>query len=183
MCTIFLERLYREISETQQRRNKLDVLKITFVSALLGFGSMKIKDITAFYQVLYIAPLVAVFLDLLVMGEHFSIRRVGTFLRLSTETSPTEQQYEFFVTSNRDRFFVIGSRGFTILSFVAACALLRISRGVISFSELAWFGCVFIFFLVGLIVGSRQLKRLYQLEVLPKPVDKTGSQQNSNCGL
>lgn len=175
------ERLYREISETQQRRSKLDVLKITFVSALLGFGAVKIKDFTAFYQVLYVAPLVAVFLDFLVMGEHFSIRRVGAYLRLCDETSQAEHKYEYFVSKNRDKFFVVGSRGFTILSFVAAYVLLRLSRGTVLQIELAWFGCMFAFFLVGIIIGTRQLKKLDELKALPEPVLKSGNGQPSGA--
>lgn len=168
-----LKRLYREISETQQRRSKLDVLKITFVSALLGFGTVKINDISAFYQVLYVAPLVAVFLDFLVMGEHFSIRRVGAFLRLSNESSQGEKVYELFVSRNRDKFFVFGSRGFTVLSFVAAYSLLKLIRGSVSQFDYAWFGCMFVFFLVGLIIGTRQLKKLDNLETLPELTSKS----------
>ena len=86
MADPIIEALHREISETQERRHKLDVLKIAFVTALLGFGAVKIKDITTFYQVLYLAPLVAVFFDLLVVGQHFSIRRIGAFLRLHSKS-------------------------------------------------------------------------------------------------
>lgn len=162
------DRLYKEISETQQRRNKLDVLKITFVSALLGFGAIKINDITAFYQILYVAPLVAVFLDFLVMGEHFSIRRVGAFLRLHPSSDKTEQDYEYFVSQNRDRFFVMGSRGFTILSFVAAIALLWKTRGTVLYYEWLWFVAVFIFFIIAMYCGKNQLFRLDSLTELPK---------------
>jgi NADH:ubiquinone oxidoreductase subunit E len=67
------EVLLKELSETQQRRHKLDVIKITFVAGLLAFSSIQIKDIMTFYQTLYFVPLVAMFFDLLIMGEHFSI--------------------------------------------------------------------------------------------------------------
>lgn len=162
------DRLYREISETQHRRNKLDVLKITFVSALLGFGALQIKDITTFYQVLYVAPVVAVFLDLLVMGEHFSIRRIGAFLRLHPDSTLIEKDYEHFVSHNRDRFFILGSRGFTILSFVAAVGLLNIARGKITWFEWFWFITILFFFFYLMHTSRNQLIRLDELKELPK---------------
>ena len=168
MSKSVFDRLYQEISETQQRRSNLDVIKITFVSALLGFGTVNIKDITTFYQVLYVAPLVAVFLDFLVMGEHFSIRRVGAFLRLSESSDAGEKDYEFFVSHNRDRFFVMGSRGFTVLSFVAALALLRMTKGHLACFDWLWFSAVFSFFAMAMFRGRRQLVRLDELMVLPK---------------
>jgi len=178
MSSPTFERLYREISETQQRRNKLDVLKITFVSALLGFGAVKVKDITAFYQALYVAPLVAVFMDLLVMGEHFSIRRIGAFLRLYSASSPEEHAYEAFVGRHRDVFFLIGSRGFSVLSFVAAVGLLRSAKGVnLTWVEWSWFGTMFLFFIGMLFWGRRPLKALDDLKEL-----ETDSGQQSPGG-
>ncbi len=162
------ERLYREISETQQRRLKLSVLKITFVSALLGFGAIQIKNITTFYQVLYVAPLLAVFLDFLIMGNHFSVRRIGVFLRLHPDSNPTEKDYEFFVSKNRDRFFALGARGFTVLSFLAALLLLYHTRGRILWFEWLWFAAIFSFFSVAMLRGRKQLLDLDRLTELPK---------------
>jgi len=119
-----IERLYLEVRDTLQRRRKLELLKITFVSALLGFGAIKTGNLLTFHQALYLVPLVAVFFDMLIMGEHFSIRRIGAFIRLFS-SDRLEEEWEKFVCKNRDKFFKNGSRGFTLLSFVAAGALLH----------------------------------------------------------
>lgn len=169
MADPIIETLHREISETQKRRHKLDILKIAFVTALLGFGAVKIKDITTFYQVLYLAPLVAVFFDLLVMGQHFFIRRIGAFLRLHSE-SALENKYQKFVRDNRDRFFKSGSRGFTLLSYIAALALLQNSKGEIEFYEFGWFSLIFIVFIVSLVYGNLRLKKLDELTLENKNV-------------
>lgn len=92
-----LERLHQEIRGTQLRRHKLDLLKIGFVTALLGFGAVEVGEFMAFYQTLYLVPLVAVFFDLLIMGEHFSVRRLGAFLRLHSPDK-LEQKWEIFVS-------------------------------------------------------------------------------------
>ena len=103
----FIQKLHKEMSETQQRRHKLDILKIGFVTALLGFGSIKLKDFLSFYQILYLVPLAAVFFDLLIMGEHYSKRRIGAFLRIK---SKLERNFEKYVSKKRDKFFKFGSR-------------------------------------------------------------------------
>lgn len=159
MDTGQLERLRQEISETQQRRHKLDLLKITFVTALFGFGAVKIGEILNFYQTLYLIPLIAVFFDLLIMGEHFSIRRLGAFLRLHSK-SPLEIEWEKFVSNNRDSFFKNGSRGFTVLSFVAAIALLRKANGMMVWQEWLWFAAIFLAFITIIIRGSLLLEEL-----------------------
>jgi hypothetical protein len=154
-----LERLHQEIRDNQQRRHKLDLLKITFVSALLGFGAVKVGDIVAFYQTLYLVPLVAVFFDLLMMGEHFSIRRLGAFLRLHSPDE-LEHQWEKFVSKNRDKFFKNGSRGFTLLSYVGAVALLHEAKGNLSWPEILWFIAILVVFIALIVYGGRRLERL-----------------------
>ena len=138
MERLFFDRLYREISETQKRRSRLDTLKVTFITALLRFGAISIKDIVSFHPVLYLAPLAAVFLDFLAMGEHFSVCRLGAYLRTQS-LSNREKKYETFVSKNRDKYFSVGSRGSTILSFIAAIGLILESKGELSIVEM---GCI-----------------------------------------
>jgi len=163
MDSPFLTRIYKEISDTQQRRHKLDLLKITFVSALLGFGAVKVGNIAAFYQTLYLAPLVAVFFDLLTMGEHFSIRRLGAFLRLHSP-APLERTWEGFVSENRDKFFKSGSRGFTVLSYIGAIALLYNAKGPLSYEEWLWYIFLLLLYILLVIYGGRRLKELSELK-------------------
>ena len=160
---LFLDAIHREISETQQRREKLGILKIAFVTALLGFGGVKIKDVIAVYQLLYLAPLAAFFFDVLTLGEHFSIRRMGAFLRLNSP-SETERKYQQFVSKNRDRFFKLGSYAITCLSFVAAIALLRSAKGPLSLTENVWFIITFIVFVVIVWYANKRINRLDKID-------------------
>ena len=93
-------------------------------------------------------PLAAIFFDLLVMGQHFSIRRIGAFLR-NTPQSTTEAEYEKYVSGQRDKFFKWGSRGFTVLTFFAAIALLWVTKNDLGILDWSWFGLLFVgFFLI-----------------------------------
>ena len=159
----FLNKLRQEITETQKRRQKLDLLKIGFVTALLGFGSVKFQDIASFYHVLYIVPLVAVFFDMLIMGEHFSIKRLGAFLRLESHDD-IEKKYEKFVAKNRDKYFKYGSRGFSVLSIIAAFYLLIVCQGNAMIRDYVWFLGIFISYVIVIILGVRQHKKLDELE-------------------
>lgn len=162
-----LEYLRKEISETQSRREKLQLLKIAFVSALLGFGIGGIKEISPVYQGLYVAPLITTFFDLLIQGEHFSIRRADTFLRLNSPSHLT-RNYEMFVSKNRDVFFRFGSAGFSSLSYLASIALLRKANYLRSSLEWAWFALLFLIFISSLGYANHRLKKLDRLERGPE---------------
>lgn len=153
-----LDNLRKEISETQQRREKLQLLKIGFVSALLGFGGIDFKGVGSYYQALYVVPLIATFFDLLIQGEHFLIRRAGTFLRM--HSSPLERKYESFVSKHRDIFFKYGSSGFTSLSYFASIVLLWNTDHLRSRIEWLWFFLLFATFVFSLWHGNRRLKAL-----------------------
>jgi hypothetical protein len=127
-----IDKIHREVGATQDRRHKLSVLKLTFVTTLLGFGGFEIFDIkdssnNSYQPLLFLAPFAAIFFDLLSMGEHYSIRRLGAFLR-NHAPEELERQYEVFVSRNRDLFFTWGYSSFTILSFIAAVLLLYHSQ-------------------------------------------------------
>ena len=163
MVDSILDKLRRELSETQQRRHKLGILKVSFVTALLGLGSLRIEQFASFYPVLYLVPFVTVFFDLLIMGEHYSIRRIGAFLRLHS-ADPLEKEWEIFVSKRRDVFFKNGSLGFTILSFVVGVVILYKMRGPLIATEWIWFIGVFLLFWVAIIWGNLRLKKLDHLK-------------------
>lgn len=100
------------------------------------------------------------------MGEHFSIRRIGCFLRLRSEDK-LEQDYELHVAQNRDRFFKFGSWGFTLLSILVACALLANAKGSMSIYEILWFLVIFCFFCIVMYLGNKRLKKLDLLKETP----------------
>jgi len=106
-----------------------------------------------------LVPLVAVFLDLLIMGEHFSVRRLGASLRLNFPDL-LEQKWEIFVSENRNRFFKNGSRGVTVLSYVGAIALMHKAKGNIHWPEWVWFITLLAAFIVLIVHGGRRLRQL-----------------------
>jgi hypothetical protein len=170
----FLTQLREEIFSAQQQRMKLTFIKITTVSILLGFGNIKIKDITEFYHVLYLVPLVAVFFDMLIMGESYSIKRIGAFLRLAS--NETERKYEEFVSKNRDKYFKYGSNGFSILSIVAAFYLLKSCTHSCGIFECIWFIVILLAYWVAIHFGAKQHKKLDELTELPiKSPNKTNT--------
>ena len=154
-----LGKIHGEIAETQKRRFQLYILKIGFVTALLGFGGIHIQEVSSFYQALYLVPLVAVFFDLLIMGEHISIRRMGTYLRLYSEED--EKTYEGYVMRHRDKFITVGLAGFTTLSFVAAFFLLRVTKvkmnDRVSLVDIVWFTSLFISFVISVFYAHRRI--------------------------
>jgi len=165
-------RFYKEISETQKRRNRLEVIKITFVTTLLGFGAVQINGSIPFYQILYLAPLVAAFLDCLIMGEHFAGLRMGTFLRLHSSSIAVEKEYEFFVSNNRDYLFIVGSRGFTFISFIAAIVLVY-EQGSLSCIGLSWFIITLLLFIITICYDQTSRTRLNSQKKLHGKPDET----------
>lgn len=153
------ECIRKEIREVQARRSNLMVLKISFVTAVLGFGSIRIKDIFSIYHAFYLAPLVATFFDVLIMGEHLSVRRMGAFLRYRSP-SDLEREYQSFVQEQRDVFRKYGLIGFTSLSWIASMALLRGAKGALSKPDPAWFAIIFCAAGLGALLGERRLRRM-----------------------
>ena len=93
------------------------------------------------------------------MGQHFSIRRIGAFLR-NVPQNTTEAAYEKFVSGQRDKFFKWGSRGFTVLTYFAAIALLWETKGGLSTLDWSWFGLLFLGFFLMVVHANRVLNDL-----------------------
>lgn len=158
----FVERLYQELRQTQERRYKLSVLKIGFVTALLGFGGAKFQSTDNFQSSLYLAPLVGELFDLLIMAQNYGIHRMGAFARIHLSDDWIEKKWQIFVRDNRSWFAFAGSWGFTILSYVAAIGLLAIQSKTPTDWKLLWlwFGSIFVLFTICRWVGRRKLKAL-----------------------
>jgi len=154
-----IDSLRREISETQKRREKLNTLKLSFVTGLLGLGSLKsdANGITT-YQLLYLAPLAAVCFDLLILGEHFSIRRIGYFFKTKCDDQG-EIAWQNFVAQNRDKFFMYGANGFTLLTFIAAIYMLWKPQKDIAPLDVVWFAIVFTCFVFVSLCGRKTMDR------------------------
>lgn len=122
-------KLHQEILQSQQSRLKIDLLKVTFVTALLGFGTFKSEDLKTLQYSLYLAPAVAIFFEMMSMGHTFAIRRCGKFLRLHS-LSPLEKKYESWAATSRDPFFPSASIAFDVVSLLATVFLVRAVTGM-----------------------------------------------------
>lgn len=98
----FLKQLRVEIIETQKRRDAHIKSKLTFIVALLGIGVSGEFGEYAGSPLLFIVPFVAFMFDLYLIGEDFSIKRAGTFIKDNNATPHIEKQWEQYVNDNWD---------------------------------------------------------------------------------
>lgn len=125
------DRIYSEIKDAQTRVNKIQVLKISFVTSLIGFGNIKLNDSKLFVEIFFFTPFVSVFFDFLIMGEFFSIRRIGAFIYQYPQNDK-EAKYESLVNENKDNFFKFGNYGFSILSLVVSIIYIKKNEAISS---------------------------------------------------
>ncbi len=100
----FIQQLREEISESQSRRHTFIKAKLTFVMALLGVGAVSIKGVFGASSLLYLVPLVSFVFDLYILGEDFSVKRAGLFIKTSPSAPQEERLWEKGVGLKRDRF-------------------------------------------------------------------------------
>lgn len=100
----FLKSLRDEKIRAQEARNHLTLQKLTFATALLGLGSIKLEAGVVNTSLLaYLAPWVAITFDFYILGEDYSVKRLGAFLQAySGET--LERRWEKWVNEHRDPF-------------------------------------------------------------------------------
>jgi 8-oxo-dGTP pyrophosphatase MutT (NUDIX family) len=120
--TEFLEHLRSEKLKAQEARTNYTLRKLVYVTALLGIGALEIKqfDLSA---LLYLAPFVALAFDLYVLGEDYSVKRIGTFLG-AQGSGALEQQWEQWVSQNRDPFAPVAMPILTTLAFLGAAIVI-----------------------------------------------------------
>jgi len=142
----FEDRIYKELATVQDQRIKLSVLKITFITGLLGVGALKLtKTDWPVGPAIYLAPLVAVLFDILGMNATISIKRIGAFLRIGGNGTG-EEQWQKFLGAHPSSFGSVGSIGFTMITFLAAVMVL-FEKGQwipLWLVQLLWFGGIFI---------------------------------------
>jgi len=154
-----LKSILEENAKAAERRHKLDLQKIVFATTLLGLGSAEWGKEIDLSRALYVAPVVAIFYDMMVMGQHFVIKRNNAFLRCATP-DPMDKRYRAFLSRYRDRVFRFGSRGFTLVAIVGSFALyLQANPDKARFAA-AWFGLSLLGYLVLLVFVYRSQRRL-----------------------
>ena len=127
----FLNNLRAEILQTQKSRNEFVHQKLTFVTSLLGIGSISIGGPFETTLLLYIAPIVAFVFDLYVLGEDFSIKRAGGFLcGNKIITSDSEIKWEEWVNDNRDNLARVAGPVFSLLVLFVYGIIIVSKQGV-----------------------------------------------------
>ena len=159
--SLFEEKLHKEIFRTQDRRHKLDLLKITLVTSLLGLGGIKLGDLLQLYPMLYLPPLVALLFDHFLMREIHSIHRIGAYLRKNAP-DPNEQKFEEFIKNKRNPYYRIACCGFTLLTIPPSIILLA-ARGELKAWVVIWFlilALISIIFHINASISIRELDDL-----------------------
>jgi hypothetical protein len=100
----FIQQLRQEIGESQNRREAFIRAKLAFVVSLLGVGAISIQGTFGATALLYIVPFVAFVFDLYILGEDFSVKRAGAFIKTSPAAPSEERLWEEGVDSKRDWF-------------------------------------------------------------------------------
>lgn len=157
----FVNALREELRITQQSRSSYIKQKFTFVTTLLGVGALSLSPDANGIQtanILYIVPIIAVAFDLYILGEDFSVKRIGAFLgRQEAIGCEEEKKWEKWVSVNRDPFSVVaGPLLSAVVLFVCACLLW--SNRKVGFLYFLWLAFV-ILALAGLHVHGRRLRR------------------------
>jgi 8-oxo-dGTP pyrophosphatase MutT (NUDIX family) len=126
----FFEHLYNEKLQTQQARNQLTIQKLVFATTLLGLGSLNLKvgqfDLSI---LIYLVPWVALIFDFYIMGEDYSVKRIGAFLNTHSPYS-TEHTWEGWVSRNRDPFAPWAMPILTTFLFLGSTIILLSTAGI-----------------------------------------------------
>lgn len=100
----FLKSLREEKLRAQEARNHLTIQKLTFATALIGLGSIKLEaGVVNTALLAYLAPWVAIVFDFYILGEDYSVKRLGAFLKTYSGES-LERFWEKWVSEHRDPF-------------------------------------------------------------------------------
>lgn len=119
----FLDHLHEEKLQTQAARTTYTLQKLAFVTGLMGLGSLNLKvGEIDFSLLLYLAPWVAIAFDFNIMGEDYSIKRIGAFLK-ENSSAPTEMRWEKWVAKHRDPFVPWSMPILTTLIFAGAALI------------------------------------------------------------
>jgi len=179
------EKIRTELLTAQEKGYKISVQKLLFITTLLGLGSVRVESIVEFYPILYWTPVVAVLFDVQEMGQKFTVRRIGAFLRCYSDDE-LEREWEDFVSKHREHLYKYASDGFTILTFVISIVLLAYAKGeqaingsfmahlnFLSYQEYLWFFFLFSLYVSIRIAGRIQHKSLDSIKRPEPGVDNT----------
>ncbi len=122
--TEFIKHLHDEKLKAQETRSMYTEKKLAYVTALLGVGTI---SITAFKlsAILYLVPFVAATFDLYILGEDYSVKRIGAFLGKRSKDT-VEQAWEKWISKYRDPFAPIAMPILSTLLVVGAAIIIKL---------------------------------------------------------
>jgi hypothetical protein len=118
----FLSHLRAEKLQAQTARTKYVTQKLAYAAGLLALGSLKpgSADLSG---LLYLVPFLALAFDLYILGEDYSVKRIGLFFRRES-TDELEKRWEDWVSENRDPFAQVALPILTSILGLAATLVL-----------------------------------------------------------
>jgi isopentenyldiphosphate isomerase len=126
----FINHLREEKIRTQEERTKYTLQKLAFVTGLMSIGSLNLAvGNIDFSLLLYLAPWVAIAFDFYILGEDYSIKRIGAFLKAKSPAQ-IERQWEQWVANNRDPFAPWAMPVLTSLIFIGAALIAYQQPGI-----------------------------------------------------
>ena len=122
--TEFLKHLHSEKLKAEEARTAYTLKKLAYATALLGIGSLNINigqiDLSL---ILYLVPWVAFAFDLYILGEDYSVKRFGAFLKANSPDA-LEQLWEKWISQNRDPFAPLAMPVLTTLLLLGAATVI-----------------------------------------------------------
>ena len=126
----FVPHLRAEKLQTLDTRAKYALQKLAFVTGLLGLGSLNLTvgriDVST---LLFLAPWVAIAFDLYILGEDYSVKRIGAFLKAASPDA-AERHWETWVADRRDPFAPWAMPLLTTLVYAGAALIAAQQPGV-----------------------------------------------------
>jgi hypothetical protein len=114
----FLKHLQDEKLKTQAARSGYVTQKLAYATSLLALGSLK-SGYADLSLLLYLVPFLSIVFDLYILGEDYSVKRIGAFLG-GASTDELENLWEDWVSDNRDPFAPLAIPILTTLLALAA---------------------------------------------------------------
>lgn len=120
----FFKHLREEKLRAQDARNRLTVQKLSFATALIGLGAIQVEAGAVDTSLLaYLTPWVAIVFDFYILGEDYSVKRLGAFLS-AYSAEQSERCWEEWISRHRDPFAPWAMPILTTLILIAAAFVL-----------------------------------------------------------
>ena len=130
--TEFLKHLREEKLQAQEARTQYVFKKLAYATALIGIGSIKVEIFDLDLRgILYLVPFVALVFDFYIMGQDYSVKRLGGFLGVYS-SDPLEHRWEQWVSQNRDLLAPVAMPILTTLLIIGSAITIVLSENQVA---------------------------------------------------